>query len=324
MGIEGSGGNSQKQWTPTVLATDRSILQSIDMRFKFLLCKMQEQIPFSPSLVQDEHTYELKNCLLFRVAYYVKILKFSLLYVIILKRRVLMNNYLEKIKFVKEKVSSYLLEIFKVYGNELILRLEDYNLLQNKYNCIESSTAIGFIMEEFIVSKLETYTKNHNNIDEIKIERMLNRGTQTTSYDCFANYKNVCFMINIKVEKKTNNAISAIKLLHNDYSVNNPDQEKAFIVLKTKYTYGESQKSKERKIIINGISVFALEEVDFSNGHRQDHRNWSTEFKSESGRLQISRNFLESNKIQEEEISYIKTKNFIDMIYNESKSKNKN
>ena len=76
-----------------------------------------------------------------------------------------MNNYCEKIKFVKTKIVSYLNEIFKVYGNELLLRLEDYNLLQNKDNCIESSTATGFIMEEFIVSKLETYSQSHNNID---------------------------------------------------------------------------------------------------------------------------------------------------------------
>ena len=227
-----------------------------------------------------------------------------------------MNAYYEKIKFVKSKVVSYLNEIFKVYGNELLLRLEEYNLLQNEYNCIESSTATGFIMEEFIVSKLETYSRSHNNIDDIRIERIVNHGTQKTSYDCCVNYKNVFFMINVKVDKGNNNAVSAINILHNDYVCKNPDQEKSFLVLKTKYAFGESKKTNERKILVRGISVYALEEVDFTAGHKQDHRNWSEEFNPASGRLQVSKRFRELNALSENEISYNKTKRFIEKIYN--------
>ena len=227
----------------------------------------------------------------------------------------LMNSYYEKIKFVKTKIVSYLNEIFKVYGNELLLRLEEYNLLQNKYNCIESSTAIGFIMEEFIVSKLETYSQSHNNVDDIRIERIVSRGTQTTSYDCYVNYQDVFFMINVKVDKGNNNAVSAINILHNDYVCKNPEQEKSFLVLKTNYTFGESKLTKERKILIQSISIYALEEVDFSIGHKQDHRNWSEEFNPASGRLQVSKKFRELNTLQEEEISYNKTKQFIQKMY---------
>lgn len=226
-----------------------------------------------------------------------------------------MNAYYEKIKFVKSKVVSYLNEIFKVYGNELLLKLEDYNLLQNKYNCIESSTATGFIMEEFIVSKLETYSQSHNNINEIRIERIADHGTQTTSYDCYINYQGVFFMVNVKVDKVNNNAVSAINILHNDYVVKNPEQEKAFLVLKTKYSFGESPKTKERKILIQGISAYALEEVDFTIGHKQDHRNWSKEFNPASGRLQISKSFREHNALNEDEISYEKTRQFIEKMY---------
>ncbi len=210
---------------------------------------------------------------------------------------------------------SYLNEIFKVYGNELLLRLEEYNLLQNKYNCIESSTATGFIMEEFIVSKLEKYTQTHNNIDDIRIERIANHGTQTTSYDCCVNYKDVFFMINVKVDKGNNNAVSAINILHNDYVCKNPEQEKSFLVLKTKYTFGEAKETRERKILIRGLSIYALEEIDFTIGHKQDHRNWSQEFKPASGRLQISKKFRELNALREEDISYNKTKQFINKIY---------
>lgn len=227
-----------------------------------------------------------------------------------------MNAYYEKIKFVKSKISSYLNEIFKVYGNELLLRLEEYNLLQNKYNCIESSTAIGYIMEEFIVSKLETYSRSHNNIDDIRIERIVNHGTQKTSYDCCVNYQDVFFMINVKVNKNSNNAVAAINILHNDYVCQDPDQEKSFLVLKTKYTFGEAKGTQERKILIQGISIYALEEVDFTDGHKQDHRNWSEEFNPTSGRLRISSRFRKLNALSEDKISYNKTKRFIEKMYN--------
>lgn len=226
-----------------------------------------------------------------------------------------MNSYYEKIKFVKMKIVSYLNDIFEDYGNELPLKLGDYNLLQNRNNCIESSTATGFIMEEFIVSKLETYSRSHNNIDEIRIERQENHGTQTTSYDCCVYYQDVFFMINVKVDKKSNNAISAINILYNDYVLTDPDQEKSFIVLKTKYAFGKAQKTEDRKILVKGVSAYALEEIDFSTGHKQDHRNWSVNFNPASGRLQVSDKFIQENKLNEDEISYNRTKRFIENIF---------
>ena len=63
-------------------------------------------------------------------------------------------NYSEKLRFVQNKIQEYITAILKVYGNELLLLLADYNLLQDSCNCIESSTAPGFILEEFIISKL--------------------------------------------------------------------------------------------------------------------------------------------------------------------------
>ena len=170
-------------------------------------------------------------------------------------------------------------------------------------------------MEEFIVSKLETYLQSHNNIEDIRIERIANHGTQTSSYDCLVNYKDVLFLINVKVDKGNNNAVSAINILHNDYVCKKPEQEKSFLVLKTKYTFGESEKTKERKILIQGVDIYALEEVDFTTGHRQDHRNWSEEFNPASGRLQISKKFRELHTLKEEEISYVKTKSFIEKMY---------
>ena len=230
-----------------------------------------------------------------------------------------MNNYYEKLKFVKTKVEKYLYEIFKVYGNELLLRLEEYNLLTNPNNCIETSTATGFVMEEFIVSKLETYTNNHNGVDDIRIQRINGKSTIGSSYDCFTIYDGTFIMVNVKVQKRgtANNAVAAINILHNNYVSTNPEQEKAYLVLKTFYNFGLSKNDSQRKILISGISSYYLEELDFSSGHKQDHRNWSTNFNANSGRLQVSESWRREHLLIEDEISYLRTHKFIDSIYNE-------
>ena len=68
------------------------------------------------------------------------------------------NDHFKKLSSFKEAIENYLTQIFQVYGKELELRLEELNLLDNENNCLESSTAFGFVLEEFIVSKLECYT----------------------------------------------------------------------------------------------------------------------------------------------------------------------
>ncbi|MBQ8768671.1 MAG: hypothetical protein IJZ15_03350 [Oscillospiraceae bacterium] len=230
-----------------------------------------------------------------------------------------MNNYYEKLKVIKAQVETYLREIFKVHGYELLLELEHYNLLSNPNNCIETSTATGFIMEEFIISKLEIYTRDHNGKDELKIQRLRGQSTGNSSYDCYAIYEDIYVMINIKIQKEgaVNNAVSAINILHNDYVRTNPAQEKAFLVLKTMYHFGASSKDAQRKILVNGIHGYFLEEIDFSFGHQQDHRNWSANFSANSGRLLVSDNWRRTHLLNESDISYKRTKAFIESIYNQ-------
>lgn len=50
-----------------------------------------------------------------------------------------MNQYYKNILDFQNEIHDYVNCIFKTYGKELVLRLEEYNLLQNKHNCIESS-----------------------------------------------------------------------------------------------------------------------------------------------------------------------------------------
>lgn len=229
-----------------------------------------------------------------------------------------MNKYYENLQFVKSKLEQYLSEIFKVYGNELLLRLEEYNLLTNDANCIESSTATGYLLEEFAVSKLEIYTQKHNGVTDIKIQRMKETPTASASYDCYAVYENIFVMINMKAQKagSYNNAVAAINMLHNDYVLTHPEREKAFLVFKINYDFGISERDHQRKVLIECWDGYFLEEIDFSRGHKQDFRNWGKEFKANSGRLQIPKIWKCEHLLPTDEISYAKTKGFIDGIFN--------
>lgn len=210
-------------------------------------------------------------------------------------------------------------EIFKVYGNELQLKLEEYNLLSNDNNCLQSSTAIGYIVEEFLVSKLEKYT---NTGCKFKIQRSKGK-TNNASYDCFTTIdKNILAMINIKAEKKANNGISAINILFDDYVKNNPKQEKCFLILKVSYSYNKSVKDNQRKIFIKGLHSFFLDEIDLTMGHKQDHRNWSENYNPNSGRLQISKSFRKNHTLKGSHISYKNTIHMLNSIIIRNKKGN--
>ncbi len=238
-----------------------------------------------------------------------------------------MSLYSDKCAYVGNQVWQDATNIFNVYGNELILRLEEYNLLTHPNNCLESSTAPGFIIEEFLSSKLEIFTnaRAQNNLttpakqNNFIIQRAI--GATSFSYDCFCNYGDTLFMINIKAEKSgsNNNAVAAINRLYTDYCCNEPKQEKAFLVLKIHYSYGSSANkptgSNGRCILIDKIESYFLEEIDFSVGHKQDHRNWSINNNLNSGRLQITRKTLKENRLNFNDISYGKTFDFIKNIF---------
>ena len=227
-----------------------------------------------------------------------------------------MNDFYNKTLDFQKKLIEYAGNIFKTYGRELVLRLEEYNLLQNKHNCIESSTAIGFVLEEFLVSKLEMYT--HCAESDYVIDRFVG-ATASESFDCFSIKDDMKFMVNVKAEKagQANNALAAIGQLHRNYCLEEPDTEKSFILLKVKYSIkdayedSEYRRARPRSIYIEGLDSYCLEEVDLSKGHRQDNRSWSSagagKNTKNNGRLQISNAFRKSHKVPLEEISYRNT-----------------
>lgn len=237
------------------------------------------------------------------------------------------NNYWDNSLYFKKKIMLYINEILSVYGYKVDLMMKDINLLNNKNNSVESSTAIGFCFEEFIVSKLETYTSvkyNQNPDSEFLIQRIMT-GTQNSSYDCYSIFNNEKYLINIKVDKDSNNAISAINKLYKDYVLDQPELIKHFMILKFKYNVDNTGVDSmiHREIIINKIESFFLEEIDFSKGHKQDNRNWSEKFNKNSGRLQITNKFRSENKIDEYEISYKKTFEQIKAIIKNNEENNK-
>jgi hypothetical protein len=166
-------------------------------------------------------------------------------------------------------------DIFALCSKELILTLEGLNLLQSEASCFASSTAIGFCLEEFLVSKLIEYTNNNPRLF-YKIKKH-NIGTATSSYDCYSDLSDgsKC-LINIKADKSNNNAVAAINVLHKDYAKDKPNEIKHYLVLKVHYQIklGESSKKiKEKVIYISNIESYYLEEISFINGYKSDSRN---------------------------------------------------
>lgn len=226
------------------------------------------------------------------------------------------NVHYDKMLIFQKCIQEYLKNIFQVYGMELELRLEELNLLDNKRNCLESSTAIGFVLEEFIVSKLEMFTRCFEKGKGFLIKRR-EGPTAQASYDCYGTNEDIMIMINIKSSKgdeNNNTAIASINRMVFDYVTTNPLQKKAFMVLKVSYDINLSKNplTPHRKILINGISSFYIDEIDFRTEHRQDHRSWSkNEANPNSGRLQVTESFREKHRLEPDKISYENTCNML-------------
>jgi len=239
------------------------------------------------------------------------------------------NKYYSDISDFRKKICEYTSQIFKYSSNELILRLEQLNLLNNEANCLESSTAFGFIIEEFLVSKLDEYTINHNGKDDYRVQRT-GKAVSDSSYDCIADIHNgIRALINVKVCKAggANNAVAAIQQLHYDYVESDPEVSKCFLVLKVHYSFCRSIRNAsqgERAISIEKIESFFLDEIDMSKEHMQDHRSWSGKRSDpNAGRLQVSDSFLATHRLLPDAISYKNTVAMLNAVCNRNGGKTK-
>ncbi|MDR3310517.1 MAG: hypothetical protein LBS90_04145 [Oscillospiraceae bacterium] len=230
------------------------------------------------------------------------------------------NAYYAAIKDFQEKLARYAAEVFRNCGGELPLRLGDYNLLAHKQNCLESSTAFGYIIEEFLVSKLEIYSQSHTGSD--CVIRRADGSATASSYDCFSYFGGIKALVNVKADKGGNNAVAAINRLYDDYVVRSPEQTKCFLVLKVNYRTGVSESDGERKIFIGGLSSFFLEEIDYLRCHKetgkipQDHRNWSPNaYNANSGRLKATDRIRSAYAVPPEDVSFEFTRGTIGGIF---------
>ncbi len=70
-----------------------------------------------------------------------------------------MNNYSEVAIELQSKLEEAINNIFEITNNEISINVEDVNILQRDNNSINSSTAIGYILEEYLIFKNLYYKK---------------------------------------------------------------------------------------------------------------------------------------------------------------------
>ncbi|TQC53953.1 hypothetical protein E1I18_01310 [Mycoplasmopsis mucosicanis] len=221
------------------------------------------------------------------------------------------------LKEIKYTLRTEIDNIFKVYNYLIEIRAEDINVLKSKDSCIRSSTAIGYVLEEFIYQKLKN-VMNYSKSFEIFRNKS---STQSCSYDFLVSSKKYDLLVNVKTENRNsaNNAIAAINQLYKDYSKHILLQKDFYyIILKIKYEI-DTRSTNDNEIIyldkvkITDFDIYSLEEISFDKGFTQDHRNWGKEYKPISGRLHISKKFYTDNKLSEsDEISNKKTFTYLD------------
>lgn len=221
------------------------------------------------------------------------------------------SNFKNEIDAFRHKVESCLNGIFASSEKELFLALEGESLLDDECNCLESSTAFGFLLEEYVVSKL---------CKELGIKRT-GGGTATTSYDCSGETDGKTrVLINVKVcrSRGRNDAVAAISALKNDFIDTDRNVKKCFLVLKVHYDVRESQRAEyrgSRVIFVRDVESYFLDEVDFSKEHRQDHRSWSGKANDKNaGRLIVTDGFRKNHKVASDDVSYENTIGMIEAI----------
>ncbi|QVK06682.1 UpaP162 family type II restriction enzyme [Mycoplasma mycoides] len=232
-----------------------------------------------------------------------------------------MNNYYKIATQLQKTLSKIIKTIFKYKNNELEIKVEELNVLQRENNSISSSSAIGFLVEEYLIINLLNYFNSNKNKKQIVMN--INRVTNNNSYDFSIKYKDHLFYINLKSNRTNNKTIAAIQKLYDDYVNYKEINPLHFLVFKINYHIGLSSDNKNIKIIINNTESYFLEQINFDKWH-QDKRSWSEIPNLNSGRLIISNKFLNENLLEIDEISYEKTKDQLAEIYKLNKElKNK-
>ncbi len=154
-------------------------------------------------------------------------------------------------------------------------------------SAVNSSTAFGFIIEEFLVQQLSK--KDYDKPTESTIASL---------YDFkFKIDEKIELMVNLKVERSggTNSGVCAGNILKNYYSKDS--KPKLYLVVKSEYDIND----KKSQVNFQGLSSVYLESFITKEGLlKSDSRNWSDTFNILSGRLQLpSKDKLEGVSISD-------------------------
>lgn len=180
-----------------------------------------------------------------------------------------LKNYQEVAKHFQVLVNETIKCIWLFHHSTIYFEMNQVKLAL-KGSSINNSTAIGYIVEEFIVRQLP---------DIFKKEKI---STNNSAFDFKYLEDNILdLVVNLKAEKKgsSNKGICAGNILKDFYTSNN--NPKLYLIAKSKYEIDEE--NSQLKIIDNN-SIF-LESFILDNLNA-DKRNWSADFKPLSGRLQ--------------------------------------
>lgn len=104
-----------------------------------------------------------------------------------------MNNYYKIAIKLQKLLSEVIQEIFSYKNNELEIKVEDLNILQRENNSVSSSSAIGFLVEEYLIINLLNYFNSSKNDKQIIMN--INKVTNKNSYDFSIKYKEHLFML---------------------------------------------------------------------------------------------------------------------------------
>jgi hypothetical protein len=193
--------------------------------------------------------------------------------------------YLKKVKTIGKEEYQKIAELFEKvvvedisqiwarHKEKIDMRLNDVPVCLEG-SAVNSSTAFGFLIEEFLVQQLpkeEYYTADGS--------------TTNCAYDVkLKNDEKIELLVNLKVEKEgsSNNGVCAGNILKNYYDKDN--KPKLYLILKSKYKIDEDNS----EVLFKGIESLYLESFLTREGMlKSDSRNWSNVFNALSGRIQI-------------------------------------
>ncbi|MCU0444759.1 MAG: hypothetical protein MUE85_07555 [Microscillaceae bacterium] len=187
-------------------------------------------------------------------------------------------NYQDVARYFQILVDETIKCIWSFHHSTILFEMNQVKLALEG-SSINSSTAIGYIVEEFIIRQLPNFFKKE------KIS------TNNSAYDFKYDDDGLLdLVVNLKAEKKgsNNKGICAGNILKAFYTANN--KPKLYLIAKSKYEIDEGNSLLN---IIGNNSIF-LESFIMGNVNA-DKRNWSADFNPLSGRLQTPAEGISKN-----------------------------